>query len=77
MAQFTAFGLVVKKKLLDLGKPSKWLEDKVRDETGLYIDNAYLSKTLTGKVAPKKIIDAICKILDIEEPGAEDAKTKN
>lgn len=77
MIQLTGFGKKIKMALIAIGKPQYWLIEKVSEETGLYFDDSYLHKVLTGKVAPKKIIDAICKILDIEEPDMDDAKTKN
>ena len=50
MHKFTAFGLCVKKKLLDLGKPQKWLEHEVSAKTGLYVDGGYMYKILTGQI---------------------------
>jgi len=67
MAEYTPFGLEVKTKLL--GPPvrtQEWLREEVSRETGLKVDSAYLSKILTGKRSPEKIIASICKILDIE-----------
>lgn len=67
MAEYTPFGLEVKTKLL--GPPvrtQEWLREEISRETGLKVDSAYLSKILTGKRSPKKIIASICKILDIE-----------
>lgn len=67
MHKFTAFGLCVKKKLLDVGQPQKWLEKEVSSLTGLYVDGGYLYKILTGRNEAPKIKKAICEILQIPE----------
>ena len=71
MAEYTAFGLDVKTKLL--GPPShtqSWLAAEVRGATGLYVDDAYISKILTGQRNAPKIVKAIREILDLpEQPG--------
>ena len=66
-SKFTDFGLCVKTELLRRGKEQKWLEAQIAEETGLYMDNGYLYKILTGQRNARKVIDAICKILDIKE----------
>ncbi len=66
--KFTAFGLCVKTELLKKGKEQKWLEREVSRATGLYIDNGYMYKVLTGQRSPHKIVQAICEILDIQVP---------
>lgn len=66
MAEYTPLGLAVKTKLL--GPPSRtqeWLCSEVSSDTGLFVDSAYMSNILTGKRSPEKIIESICKILDI------------
>ena len=63
--KFTAFGLQVKTELLRHGKEQKWLEEKVTEATGLYVDSGYMHKILTGKRAAPKVVQAICEILDI------------
>lgn len=66
MAKYTPFGLSVKTKLL--GPPARtqeWLCSEVSKDTGLFVDNAYMSNILVGKRSPEKIISSICKILDI------------
>lgn len=60
------FGVVAKKKLIDINKPQSWLIEQVREDTGQFIDSAYLSRILSGKHRPQKLITSICKILDIE-----------
>ena len=47
--KYTAFGLSVKMELLRQGKSQKWLEDQIRLHTGLYVDDSYISKILTGQ----------------------------
>lgn len=65
--KYTEFGLCVKTKLLQLGKEQKWLEEEVRKDTGLFIDNGYMYKVLTGQRNAKKVVDSICKILNIQQ----------
>lgn len=36
-------------------------------QTGLYFDDSYLGKIMTGEAAPVKIVAAIREILDIPE----------
>ena len=67
LPKFSDFGLSVKMKLLQIGKSQKWLEEAVSEKTGLYVDNGYLYKVLTGKRKAPKIVAAICEILSIEE----------
>lgn len=68
MAEYTGFGLAVKTKLL--GPPTRtqaWLVDEVRAATGLYVDDAYISKILTGQRNAPKIVQAIQDILELSE----------
>lgn len=69
MAEYTGFGLAVKTKLL--GPPTKtqaWLANEVKTVTGLYVDDAYISKILTGQRNAPKIVQAIREILDLPDP---------
>lgn len=66
-SKFSDFGLLVKTELLRQGKEQKWLEKTVSEKTGLYVDNGYMYKILTGQRNAPKIIDAICEILNIQE----------
>ena len=66
-SKFTDFGLCVKTKLLQQGKEQKWLEETVSEKTGLFVDNGYMYKILTGQRNAPKIVDAICEILNIQE----------
>ena len=71
-SKFTDFGLCVKTKLLQMGKEQKWLEEAVSEATGLFVDNGYMYKILTGQRNAPKIVDAICEVLSIktEQKGA-------
>lgn len=66
-SKFTDFGLCVKTKLLQMGKDQKWLEEAVSEKTGLFVDNGYMYKILTGQRNAPKIVTAICEILSIQE----------
>ena len=68
MAHYTNFGLEVKTKLL--GPPARtqdWLVEQVKESTGLYVDDSYISKILTGQRNAPKIVHAIREILDLPE----------
>ena len=65
-SKFTDFGLCVKTKLLQMGKEQKWLEEAVTEKTGLYVDNGYMYKILTGQRNAPKLVAAICEVLSIE-----------
>jgi hypothetical protein len=68
LSKFSDFGLCVKTKLLQTGKNQKWLEEAVSEKTGLYIDNGYMYKVLTGQRNAPKVVEAICEILSIKKP---------
>ena len=70
-SKFTDFGLCVKTELLRQGKEQKWLEETVSEKTGLFVDNGYMYKILTGQRNAPKIVAAICEILNIQEPKEE------
>jgi hypothetical protein len=60
------FGKTIKKRLIDLDKNQNWLIEEIRRETGgMFIDSSYLQKILNGNRSPQKIVDAICRILEI------------
>lgn len=67
VCKFTEFGLCVKTELLRRGKEQKWLEEKVAESTGLYIDSGYMYKVLTGQRNAPKVVQAIREILDIPD----------
>lgn len=66
-SKFTDFGLCVKTKLLQMGKEQKWLEEAVSEKTGLFVDNGYMYKILTGQRNAPKIVAAICEMLNIQD----------
>lgn len=67
MAQITAFGKEVKKRLVDIDHQQAWLVREVRKETGQFFDGGYLRKILTGQRNAPKMVHAIRKILDLPE----------
>ena len=66
-SKFSDFGLQVKTELLRQGKEQKWLEETVSEKTGLFVDNGYMYKILTGQRNAPKIVAAICEVLNIQE----------
>jgi hypothetical protein len=72
LSKFSDFGLCVKTNLLRNGKDQKWLEQAVAEKTGLYVDNGYMYKILTGQRNAPKVVNAICEILNIEKPKAKE-----
>ena len=66
-SKFTDFGLCVKTELLRQGKDQKWLEESVSEKTGLFVDNGYMYKILTGQRSAPKLVSAIRDILGIKE----------
>lgn len=66
MAEYTDFGLAVKTKLLISEiKTQANLAKEVSNKTGMFVDDAYLSKILTGQRNAPKIVKAISEILNI------------
>lgn len=61
------FELEVKMKLLQRGMKQTELIQAVQSDTGLFLDDSYLYKILRGERKPDKIIQSICKILEIEQ----------
>jgi hypothetical protein len=74
LSKFSDFGLSVKTQLLQIGKDQKGLEEAISEKTGLYVDNGYMYKILTGQRNAPKIVAAICEILNIQEPQSEGRK---
>ena len=68
MAQVTAFGKQVKKRLVDMDKDQGWLIEEVRKKTGLFFDGGYLWKILAGVRPAPKVTIAIAEILNLEPP---------
>lgn len=65
--KFTPFGLCVKTELLRRGKTQTWLMQRIGEDTGLFVDDSYLYKILTGQRNAPKIVKAIKDILDIKQ----------
>ena len=68
MAEYTRFGLAVKTKLLNHPlRTQTQLAEELSKKTEMYVDDAYLSKILTGQRNAPKIVQAIREILDIPD----------
>lgn len=67
LSKFSDFGLVVKTKLLQMGRDQKWLEKEITEKTGLFVDGGYMYKILTGRRNAPKIVTAIREILELGE----------
>lgn len=67
---FSEFGKTVKKRLIDLDKTQGWLIASVREKTGLFFDDSYLHKILTGQRNAPKILQAIRETLQMDELGS-------
>lgn len=68
MAEYTRFGLAVKTKLLDHPiRTQARLAEEVSKKTEMFVDDAYLSKILTGQRNAPKIVQAIRDILEISD----------
>lgn len=75
MAEYSAFGLEVKTKLLN-AKPRKtqeWLREAVNNDTGMKIDSSRMSGILSGRRTSERVVSSICKILNIPEPEQQEA----
>ena len=71
--KFTDFGLCVKTELLRSGKSQTWLMGEVAERTGLFVDDSYMYKILTGQRSAPKITQAIREILGL--PAQEEGTT--
>lgn len=60
------FGLAVKVEMLKRGMKQIELIDLVKQDTGLYVDDSYMYKILHGGRKSPKVVQSICKILDID-----------
>lgn len=67
MAKVSDFGKEIKIRLIEIGKTQNWLIEQIKTRTGLYFDDGYLYKVLTGKNKNPKIVEAIKQILEMEE----------
>jgi len=75
MAQLTAFGKEIKKRLVDVDQTQDWLIEQVKQETGLFFDGGYLYKIMAGKRNAPTLTAAIRKILELPELENERNKT--
>ena len=75
MAQLTAFGKDIGKRLIDLDRTQAWLIEEVRNKTGLYFDDSYMYKIKTGQLSTPKVVQAIRDILELPEGVSEAAET--
>ena len=71
MAHLTDYGKQIKHRLIDLDRTQKWLQDAVKEKTGLYMDRSYMTKILTGQLATPKVVAAINEILEIHSENGE------
>ena len=63
----SGFELEVKMKLLQRGMKQTELIQAVQSDTGLFLDDSYLYNILRCERKPVKIIQSICKILEIQQ----------
>ena len=63
--KLTTFGFKCKHRLVDERMTMTELARAVHDDTGLFCDNHYLAHIFNGERRPKKIIDSVCRILDV------------
>lgn len=61
------YGKRIKVALINEGMSQNELIERVREDTGLYMDTSYLSKILNGLNTNPKICGAINRILNLEE----------
>ena len=55
--------------LVDINQTKEWLIEQVSKDTGLYFDRSYLHKIMTGNLKTPKIVESICRVLDLDDPG--------
>lgn len=67
LSKISEFGLCVKTELLKSRRTQKWLEEEITKRTGLYVDNGYMHKILTGQRNAPKIVEAIRDILNLQD----------
>ena len=65
--KYTKFGLDVKMSLLKSGKTQNWLIEQVKEKTGMFFDDSYLYKILTGQRKAVEMANAIREILNLPE----------
>lgn len=65
--RLTPFGMEVKCRLIEMEHTQTWLQERINEETGLFVDGSYLYKILTGQRNAPKIVQAIREILNITD----------
>lgn len=61
-------GKSINRKLDDLSETKTWLVGEVAKDSGLYFDDSYLHKIMTGVLATPKIIASISRVLGLDIP---------
>ena len=64
-SKMTKFGFACRHKLVDECMSITELANRVCEDTGLSCDVSYLTRIWYGERHPIKIINSICKILDV------------
>ena len=67
MHKYTDFGTEIRVELARKGMRTTELCERVSERTGMYFDRSYLSRICRGKSHSPVIIQAIKKVLDINE----------
>lgn len=73
VGKYCNYGKEIKKRLVDIDCTQAWLINEVKTKTGLFFDNSYLYKIMTGKNTTPKIVAAINEILDLTTNQSESA----
>ena len=66
MKALTDFGIEIKTALLKQSRTQKWLQEQVREKTGLYFDDSYLHKIMVGESNPEHIKAVIREVLGLK-----------
>lgn len=69
MVELNDFGIKVKKRLIDLQRTQNWLINEVRISTGMFMDNGYLQKLMTGRATSAHMCAVILDVLGMQEAG--------
>lgn len=59
----TDYGIKVRTKLMELGRPQGWLIAEVAQKTEMFVDDSRLNKILTGRANSDRIVIAINQVL--------------
>ena len=63
--KYTQFGLDIKVALMKMGKTQNWLIEQVKEKTGMFFDDSYLYKIITGQRKAVEMTNAIREILEM------------